>query len=206
MVGLKTNKVGVSSLEALFATPTLARLLAVFALEPERRFYQKELVMTSGSSLYLVQRELKRLEAAGLISRTPRGRQVEYVANTVHPAFAGLRDALLNTIAMADRLRSVFQSLEGARLVFIFGSIARGDEDPDSDIDLLVIGDLGLREVATRVVPAFRDAGREPNIVVLTEAEMSERLRVGDSFLATVLGEPKIWIIGDEGELAELVG
>ncbi len=206
MVGLKTNIVGDSSLEALFATPTLAKLLAVFALEPDRRFYQKELVSSVDSSLYLVQRELKRLERTGLISRTPRGRQVEYVANPSHPAFSGLREALLNTLALADRLRMALKDVEGVRLAFVFGSLARGDEGPDSDIDLLVVGDLGLRQVATRVVPLLRDTGREPNIVVLSHAEVSERTKKGDSFLKAVLNEPKIWIRGNERELATLVG
>ena len=106
MIGVKTNNVGEGSFSMLFATPTLARLLAIFALDPAKRFFQKELVGATGSSLYLVQRELKRLEGAGLISRVLRGRQVEYAVNTGHPAFSGLREALLNTIALADRLRA----------------------------------------------------------------------------------------------------
>jgi hypothetical protein len=206
MIGLKTNSVGDDSFAAVFATPTLARLLAVFALDPERRLYQKELVSATGSSLYLVQRELRRLERAGLVSRVPRGRQVEYAVNTGHPAFSGLREALLNTIALADRLRGALADIEGVRLAFVFGSLARGEAGAGSDLDLLVVGDLGLREVATRVVPTLRGIGREPNIMVLSESEVRERVRTGDTFLATVLEEPKVWIKGDEGELAALIG
>ena len=80
---------------SIFATPTLAALLAILAREPERSFLQKELVGLSGSSLYLVQRELKRLERAGLLFREPRCRQVAYRANRANPALPGLRDALL---------------------------------------------------------------------------------------------------------------
>jgi len=206
MVGLKTNPVGDGSLAAVFATPTLAKLLAVFALEPNRRFYQKELVTATGSSLYLVQRELTRLERTGLISRAAKGRQVEYAVNTGHPAFSGLRDALMKTIALADRLRGELADVPGVRLAFVFGSVARGEEGPESDIDLLIVGDLGLREVATRLVPALRDVGREPNIMVLSESELRDRFRTGDTFLASVLEEPKVWIAGDDGELAALLG
>ena len=206
MVGLKTKSVGVDSLAALFATPTLVGLLAVFALDPERRFYQKELVAATGSSLYLVQRELKRLENVGIVTRLPRGRQVEYVVNRNHPAFFGLRDALLKTVALADRLRLALAGVDGVRLAFVFGSLARGEESPESDLDLLVIGDLSLREVATRVVPVLREIGREPNIVALSEAEVRQRLGSGDTFVTTVVHEPKIWLRGDESELAAFLG
>jgi hypothetical protein len=206
MVGVKTNSIGDDSLVVVFATPTLAKLLAVFALEPGRRFFQKELVVATGSSLYLVQRELKRLEGTGLISRVSRGRQVEYSVNASHPAFSGLRDALLNTIALADRLRRALADVAGLRLAFVFGSIARGDAGAESDLDLLVVGDLGLREVATRVVPCLRDIGREPNIMVFRERELRDRVGAGDSFLTTVIEEPKLWIKGDERELAALLG
>lgn len=206
MISLKTNLVGDASLAAVFATPTLAKLLAVLFLEPERRFYQKELVTATGSSLYLVQRELRRLERTGLVERMPRGRQVEYVVNTAHPAFYGLRDALLNTVALADRLRRALAGVQGVRVAFVFGSVARGEASSESDLDLLVIGDLGLREVATRVVPTMREIRREPNIMVLSEQEIRDRVRSGDTFLASVLEEPKVWIRGDEGELAALVG
>jgi predicted nucleotidyltransferase len=204
MVGAETNRFGADSLAAVFATATLAKLLTVLALDPGRTFFQKELVTATGSSLYLVQRELKRLEAMGLVSRAARGRQVEYTVNRAHPAFAGLQDALLNTIGLADVLRDAFAGVADVRLAFVFGSVAKGEDRPGSDLDLLVIGDLGLREVATRVVPRLREIGREPNIMVLSETEFGERIRRGDNFLAGVLAEPKIWIRGDERELAAL--
>lgn len=204
MIGLETKQFGDRSLAGIFATSTLAKLLTVLTLHPGRSFFQKELVTATGSSLYLVQRELKRLEGVGLISRAVRGRQVEYTINEGHPAFSGLRDALLNTIGLADVLRDALAGAAEVRLAFVFGSVARGEDRPDSDLDLLVVGDLGLREVATRVIPRVRDIGREPNIMVLSATELRERIRSADAFLATVLTEPKIWIKGDERELAAL--
>jgi predicted nucleotidyltransferase len=206
MTGSETNTVGATSIASIFATPTLAALLAVFAREPERRYYQKELVALTGGSLYLVQRELGRLERTGLVVRIPRGRQVEYEFNTGHPAFHGLREALLRTLALGEPIRQALESADGVRLAFVFGSIARGEDQGGSDLDLLVVGELGLREVSTRVVPALRDLGREPNIVVLTVDEFRARSNEGEHFVSTVLGEPKLWVIGDDSQLGELLG
>ncbi|MHB8804390.1 MAG: nucleotidyltransferase domain-containing protein [Coriobacteriia bacterium] len=195
-----------SDIVGIFATPTLAALLAVFAREPERTYIQKELVHETGGSLYLVQRELKRLEDAGLVARETRGRQVEYTANVQHPAFAGLREVLLATVALGDRLRAAFQDLPGVRLAFVFGSVAAGEESPDSDLDVFVVGDLGLRDVSTRLVPVLRDVGREPNIITMSESEFRERAVSGDHLVATVLSGPKMWVVGDDDELGAVVG
>jgi len=195
-----------SDIVGIFATPTLAALLAVFAREPERTYIQKELVHETGGSLFLVQRELKRLEDAGLVARETRGRQVEYTANVQHPAFAGLREVMLATVALGDRLRTAFQDLPGVRLAFVFGSVAAGDETPDSDLDVFVVGDLSLRDVSTRLVPVLRDVGREPNIITMSDSEFRERALRGDHLVATVVAGPKMWVVGDDDELAAVVG
>ncbi len=195
-----------SQIANIFATPTLAALLAVFAREPGRTYIQKELVEETGGSLYLVQRELKRLEEAGLVARETRGRQVEYTANVQNPAFAGLRDVMRATIGLGDRLRDALAGLPGVRMAFIFGSVAAGTEAPESDLDVLVVGDLGLRDVAARLVPALRDVGREPNIVVLSEADLKERAGRGEHLVSTILAGPKMWLVGDDDHLAAVTG
>jgi Nucleotidyltransferase domain len=206
MVGVETKNVGDTSIAVIFATPTLAALLTVFAREPQRRYYQKELVALTGGSLYLVQRELKRLERAGLVERIPRGRQVEYEANESHPAFQGLRDALLRTLALGEPIHRALESLPGVRLAFVFGSVARGEDTGSSDLDLLVIGDVALREVSARLMPVLRGLGREPNIVVFAEGELRSRVQRGEHFAATVLREPKLWVMGDDEQLAAVLG
>jgi predicted nucleotidyltransferase len=195
-----------SDIAGIFVTPTLAALLATFARTPSRTYMQKELVEETGGSLYLVQRELKRLEAAGLVAREKRGRQVEYTANTHHPAFPGLRDALLATVALGNRLRDSLRDLPAVQLAFVFGSVAAGTDTAESDLDILVVGDLGLRDVSTRLVPTLREIGREPNIVVLSEKELRERAAAREHLVSNLLDGPKLWLVGDDDELAAIVG
>lgn len=189
----------------VFATPTLAALLAEFALHPERTYYQKELVERVGGSLYLVQRELKRMERAGLVSRETRGRQVEYRFNRSHPAASGLQDALLKTVALADRLQAALDGAEGIELAFIFGSVAVDDADADSDLDLMFVGTLGLRDVAARLMPVVRGLGREPNIIVMRAQELAEKAAKGDHFISALLAAPKIWLRGDDDEFKRVL-
>lgn len=204
MIGANTNIVGKKrGIESLFATPTTARLLAVFSLYPERTFIQRELVEQVGGSLYLVQRDLERLEAVGLVRRHKRGRQVEYVAESNHPAFPGLRDAMLNTVALGDRLKAALASVQGVSLAFVFGSVASGEASATSDLDILVVGDLGIgpRKVAPALSAALRDIEREPNLIVMDVDEFGRRRAQADHFLTSVLSGPRIWLVGDDEQL-----
>lgn len=194
------------SLSEIFVTPTLSALLTVFALHPERWFYQKELVALTGGSLYLVQRELKRLESVGLIDRRPRGRQVEYRANARHAGFPGLRDSVVRTIGLGDILRHALAQVPSVKAAFVFGSVAAGSESAASDLDIFVMGDLGIRDVAEALMPAVSQLGREPNIVVFSEGEVRQRLESGEHFMTTIMREPKMWLVGDEGDLEAVLG
>ncbi len=202
-----TNSVGRSSVASLFASDTLVALLAHFALHPEGRFYQRELARLTGSNLYLVQRELARLEDTGLLRREPRGRQVEYSLVPQHPAWPGMRDLLLRTEALAGRLASALELLgDHIVLAWIFGSTARGDARSDSDIDLMVVGDAGLRELAGMELPGAPELGRELNILCYGPADLRARADADNHFVSDVLRSPRIWVKGSDDELAAVVG
>ncbi len=200
-----TNSVGLSAISELFASETLVAVLGRFAAQPERSFYQRELSRLTGSSLYLVQRELARLTRMGLIVRTPRGKHVEYVVDATHPAWPPLRDLMLRTVALAATLREAMSPLaERIALAWVFGSVARGTDTSDSDIDLMVIGDLSLRTLASLELPGPETLGRHLNIVTYTPAGLRDRA-TDDHFVTQVLASPRIWIIGSDDELAAMV-
>ena len=73
-------------------------------------------------------------------------------------------------------------------------------------IDLLIVGDLSLKEMAAILGPIGRDLGREINPVFYKPAEFRQRIRKGDHFIKEVLEGPKIYLIGNERELASLQG
>ena len=102
--GQSTNSVGASPWAGLFASRTLASLLKVLLVHSHTAFYQRELVRAVDARLYTVQRELKRLERAALVTRTRRGNRVYYRADHGHPAFQDLQRVFLKTIALGDDL------------------------------------------------------------------------------------------------------
>jgi len=161
----------------------------------------------AGAGLYTVQRELARLEKLGLAVRMPRGNRVYYRANRRHPVFEDLRRVILKTLGLGEALRTAAASLSGrVRVAFIYGSFARGEEKEGSDVDVLLVGNLSLREASAVLGPAGRALGLELNPTVYPPDEFRAKVAAGRHFIAEVLKGEKIFLIGDEHELEGIAG
>jgi len=206
-IGRSTNSVGHMGFAGIFASPALVRLLTVFALHADKEFYQKELADRVEARLYTVQRELARLERAGLVFRIPRGNRVYYQADRRHPAFEDLKRVVVKTVGLGDAVRTALEPVaERVRVAFIYGSFARGEETPESDIDLFVVGDISLGKASRVLGPAGRSLGREFNLVVYPPDELRRKAEGNHPFVEDVLKGEKIYIVGDEDELERIVG
>ena len=89
-------------------------------------------------------------------------------------------------------------------LAFVFGSWAAGASDNLSDVDVMVIGDVTLRDLAPQLRAARQTLNREVNAVTMTATELGERARDGDHFVSAVLDRPMIFLIGGADELGRL--
>jgi predicted nucleotidyltransferase len=168
-----TKRSQLSALAELFPNPALVKVLSLFLLHPEEEFYQRGVAETTGNALLQVQRALKRIERAGLVTKTKRGNMVYYKADRMHPAFEDLKRVFLKTVALGDVLREALAPLvEKVKLAFIFGSIAQGRETAQSDIDLFLVGELSLRETTKILGPVTSEIGREFNPVVYPPDEL----------------------------------
>ncbi len=193
-----------SSLVKLFANPTLVEVLNLFLLNPEEEFYQYDIVKKTHRALMQVQRALKRLAETGIITFSRRGKMIYYKALRRHPAFEDLKKLFLKTVAMGEHFRTALEpSQNKVQLAFIFGSVAEGAESIDSDIDLCIIADLGLREISKVLSPLSKQLGREINPVIFAPHEFQKRIAKKDHFLLNVLRSSKIWILGDENTFKE---
>ncbi len=202
-----TKLAGDSALHELLASRTLVPLLKTLLLNPDQLFYQRELAGIAQARLYSVQSELGRLERIGLITKVRRGNRAYYQADRRHPLFVDLKNIVLKTVALGDAIRAALSRDAGAiRLAFIYGSYAAGEERSTSDIDLLLVGNLTLKESAAILGPVGRDLGREINPVLYQAAEFRRKIKDGNHFLKEILDGPRIFLIGDEDGLAALRG
>src|SRR5205807_945493 len=125
-----------------------AEMLRLLFGVPGIELHLRELVRRSGLSLSTVQQELQHLTRAGLVAARKDGNRVCYRANPEHPAYTDLRSLVLKTDGLAGALQPAVDVPE-IQLAFVFGSVARGDAGPASDIDLMVLGSVGLRRLTS---------------------------------------------------------
>ena len=192
-----------TSLADALLTRTQQRVLGLLFGQPGRSFYASELIRVAGTGSGAAQRELARLETSGLVVGRRIGHQKHYQANSESPLFGELRSIVLKTVGLAEPVRAALKPLSAAiRAAFVYGSVAKAADHSGSDIDLMVISDsLTYGEVFGALERAAKAVGRPLNPTVYTVAEFSKRTREENAFVARVLEEPKVWIIGSEHDL-----
>lgn len=175
-------------------------ILAPLLMRPEQSFHLREIERMTGVPSGPAHRELKRMEQAGLLTSSRVGNQVRYQADRTSPIFAELQGIFRKTVGLADVLRDALLPLSPRiECAFVFGSIARGEEGPRSDVDLMVIGDASFDEVVGALYPLHEQLGREINPIVMTRGEFRERLRE-KSFVTRVMTGEKLILLGSLDE------
>jgi DNA-binding transcriptional ArsR family regulator len=181
-----------------------AAVLAALMLRPEESMHVREIARATGVSPGTLHRELKTLTALGLLTRREVGRQVFYAADRTCPVFDDLAALLRKTAGLADVLRAALAPLIGpVRAAFIYGSMADGTARAESDVDVMVLGEAAFTDVVKALHPAQQLLQREINPTVMSIAEFNARRRARDGFAVSVTKGPKIWLVGDDNDLAE---
>ncbi len=194
-------------LSSIFFSKARRAILSLLYRRPEESYYLRQIARMVGFGLGTVQREVRLLTDAGVIRRRTSGHQVYFQANTDSPVFQELKSLIAKTVGIGDTLRAALAPLnERIRVALIYGSVARGQENQHSDIDLMVIGDIAFSEVVKALRNAQETLGREVNPTVYPIEEFRSRVADGHYFVHTVLSGPKIFVIGDDNELERLAG
>lgn len=175
----------------------------LFGVE-KQSLHLREIERRTGFAVGTVQQEIKKLLRLDIITRIKDGNRSYYKANTNHPLYPEIRNLVLKTNGLADLLKQALSAELKIKIAFVFGSFARKEEKAASDIDLMVIGDIGLRKLTGLLMDVSEKLGREINPYRLTESEFIKRKREKDHFLQEVLASPKIFITGTEDELETL--
>jgi predicted nucleotidyltransferase len=194
-----------STLALLFPSPAMARLVIFFAVHPGGRFHLRDLLRRTALSSASLQNELRRMTEIGALRREEEGARTYYVADQEHPSWRAWFLLLRASALPADILREALIDAEGIEAAFIFGSQARGDTRPDSDVDLFLIGSSEARDqVLDRLSDAEFLMGKELDVISTDEERLVERIRAGNSFVSRVLAEPKQWVRGGPETLDRL--
>jgi predicted nucleotidyltransferase len=189
--------------DALFTTGQ-QRVLGLLFGNPSRSYYTGEIIALSDAGTGSVQRVLARLAAAGLVTVSAIGNQKHYQANCDAPIFPQLHELVLKTFGLADILRDALRPL-GSKIdaAFVYGSMAKDEDSATSDVDMMIISDaVGYGDIYLQLEDAAGRLGRKVNPTIHSRATLMKSVKDRNAFVTRVLAQPKIWLIGDESELA----
>jgi predicted nucleotidyltransferase len=112
--------------------------------------------------------------------------RVKLLLENLPPSLQAERDSLARCLEAMNRVTPL-------RAVYLFGSHARGEARPDSDVDLCLVADGAERQLsaARKFREALWDIRPKPAFTLLPIApeRLAEKKQCGDPFFATVLKE-----------------
>jgi predicted nucleotidyltransferase len=191
-----------SKLAGLLFNDYRRRVLGLLLLHPEKKYHVREIARLTDTVAGTLHKELARLAEAGVLVKETSGNQVQYSADTKCIVYEELASILRKTTGIVDVIADALEPLAGKiNTAFVFGSVARGSETAGSDIDLLIIGEVSFKKIATALYDAQEKLHREINPKVYKKEEWLELVRKKDAFTKEVMAGPKLFIKGSINEL-----
>ena len=170
-------------------------LFAQLFRKPEG-MYLRELERATGINNKQLSRELYELRDAGIITSNRIGNLVVYRFDRECPIYEELQAIVRKTVGLADAIRQMLDPFaEQIELAYIFGSHATGEQRPDSDIDLMIVGSATRRSMSSAIRKTQEDLGREINSVFHAFDEYNTQLDDSNSFVARVHHGPRIDLV-----------
>lgn len=190
-----------SLLAQILSSRVRAEIFRLLFNEQKPFIHLRDLQRKSGLSIGTIQKEIAHLKSLDLVIAERDGNRLNYSANSAHPLYKEICGLVAKTSGAAERLKEALASIKGIECAFIFGSFAKGKEKSHSDIDLIVIGDVGLRTLSSTLKALTEKTEREINPHIYSLKTWKEKLKKKDHFLRSVMSEEKVILIGDENVL-----
>jgi len=181
------------------------KVLALLLLNPDEQYHQREIARLTGTISGTLSRELTKMVDVGLLTKLRVGNQMQYQAARDCPVFHELSSILRKTDGWLQSLSEALRPLsDRITASFVFGSMASGTASADSDIDLMVIGNVSFSELLTTLYPLQESLGREINPKQYPESEWFQLVKEQGGFVRDVLNKPKLFVVGIEEDLGAI--
>jgi predicted nucleotidyltransferase len=186
-------------LKGLFASKMRVKLLAHFLSHSNEGFYSRQLENLLNEPVGPIGRELLNLEKIDVLKSEKCGRQKHYRINREISFFEELRMLFLKA-TIVKVAKKALSAVKGVELAFIYGSLAKGEEHQESDIDIMVVGNTTDKNVNQAVCGIEKELRRTVSYSLYDRREIRDRLKKKDNFISTVFTEPHILLIGKSND------
>lgn len=182
----------------LITSKSRVKLLNVFLSAPSEMFHVRELVRRTGDEINAVRRELQFLEKKGILSREPRANRVYYSLSKNYSFYYDLLRLASKNVGLGSEIIKNKVKLGRIKFAMFSGKFARGIKKEPDEVDLIVVGNVVLPELALLIRDEEKRIGREINYTVMAEEEFEFRKNKRDPFILSILTGSRIMLLGDE--------
>lgn len=182
----------------LITSKSRTRLLSVFLSTPSEMYHVRELVRRTDDEINAVRRELAYLEKKGILTREPRANRVYYFLDKSYPYYYDLLRIGSKSIGLGADILKNRVKLGKIKYAMFSGRFLRKMKEQPDEVDLLIVGNVVLPELALLVREEEKRLNTEINYTVMTEEEFSFRKKKRDPFIITILSGSRVMLLGDE--------
>lgn len=191
-----------ANLSDIITSKVRIKILELFYSNLTEMYHVRGIVREIGEEINAVRRELERLETAGIIKKEPRGNRIYYYLRTDYSCYADILSMVSKEKGFGKALIDAKNKIGKVSFIMFSGRFIRmKPRKKDDEVDMLVVGEIVLPELAAVVRNFESKLGREINYTVMTREELEYRKKRRDPFLQSLLLNSRSMIIGDEEEL-----
>lgn len=191
-----------ASLSDLITSKVRIKVLELFFSNLKEIYHVRGIVREIGEEINAVRRELEKLEKDGILRKEPRGNRIYYSVRSEHPFYCDLISLVAKTTGLGKNLIDNKSKIGKISFIMFSGKFVRVKERKrDDDVDILIVGEVVLPELASIIRTEENKRGSEINYTVMSREELEFRKKRRDPFLLGILSGSRAMIIGDEEDL-----
>lgn len=187
-----------ASLQDFMISRVRSKLLKTFLQKPDEMYYVRELTRMIGEEINAVRRELQRMVKKGLLKAEERGNRVYYFFRKEYLFYNDLLNLVTKTTGIGGAIVKEQSKLGKVYFAMISGKFIRHRLRKSDEVDLLIVGDVVLPQLAALVRAEETKREKEINYTVMSKEEFEFRKHRNDPFVTTILSSSKVMLIGDE--------
>jgi len=149
-----------NTLSILLSSRARAEIFRLLFSGSEKELHIREIQRRSGLNDSTIRQELRKLADFGLVSGRKDSNRIYYSANKNNPLYQDIQNLVIKTSGLVGVFKEPLQD-ERIEIAFMFGSIPKGGMNAGSDVDIMIIGDIGLRNLSGLLSGIPERIGRE---------------------------------------------
>jgi DNA-binding transcriptional ArsR family regulator len=178
------------------------KILELFFSNLKELYHVRGIVRETQEEINAVRRELAKLEQDGILRKEPRGNRIYYSLRPDHPLFGDLVSMVAKTTGLGKAVIEGRNKIGKVSFIMFSGKFIRyKDRKREDDVDILVVGEVVLPELASIIRTEESRRSKEINYTVMSREEFDFRKKRRDPFLLGILAGSRVMIIGDEEDL-----